>query len=62
MRQKTAIKNYYGSLQSASGITKCDRSLFQSASGITKCDKLLLRSASVVIKCDNYLKVRPCET
>ena len=25
-------------LQSASGITKCDRSLSQSASGITKCD------------------------
>ena len=42
MRQKTVIAKLLQSvaeiLQSASGITKCDRLLLQSASGITKCD------------------------
>ena len=45
-------------LQSAPGITKCDRLLLQSASGITKCDRLLLQSASGITKCDSYYKVR----
>ena len=40
MRQKTVITKLLqsGLLQSASGITKCDRLLLQSASGITECD------------------------
>ena len=45
-------------LQSASGITKSDRSLLQSASGITKCNRLLLQSASGITKCDSCYKVR----
>ena len=45
-------------LQSATGITKCDRLLLQSASGITKCDRLSLQSASGITKCDSYYKVR----
>ena len=45
-------------MQSASGITKCDRSLLQSASVITKCDRLLLQSVSGITKCDSYYKVR----
>ena len=55
MRQKTVITKL---LQSASGITKCDRLLLQSASGITKCDRLLLQSTSGITKCDRYYKVR----
>ena len=69
MRQKTVIKNLLRSvaevcykvcqvLQSASGITKCDRLLITSASGITKCDRLLLQSALDITKCDSYYKVR----
>ena len=42
-------------LQSASGITKCDRLLLQSASGISKCDRLLLQSVSGITKCDRLL-------
>ena len=45
-------------LQSVSGITKCDRLLLQRASGVTKCDRLLLQSASGITKCDSYYKVR----
>ena len=45
-------------LQSALGITKCDRLLLQSVSDITKCERLLLQSASGIIKCDSYYKVR----
>ena len=83
MRQKTVIKNLLQSvtevyykvgqvlqsasgitkcdrlvLQSASGITKCDRLVLQSASGITKCGRLLLQSVSDIKKCDSYYKVR----
>ena len=72
MRQKTVIKNlsqsvtevYYKVrqvLQSALGITKCDRLLLQSASGIIKCDRLLLQSVPGIAKCDSYHKVR-CNT
>ena len=45
-------------LQSASGITKCDRLLLKSTSGITECDRLLLQSSSGITKCDSYCKVR----
>ena len=45
-------------LQSAFGITKCDKLLLQSASVITKCDRLLLQSASAITKYDSYYKVR----
>ena len=34
------------------------RQVLQSASGITKCDRLLLQSASGITKCDSYYKVR----
>ena len=47
MRQKNITKL----LQSASGITKCDRLLLQSASGITKRD-------TVIINCVKHYKVR----
>ena len=49
--------------QSASGITKCDKSLLQSvedksASGIRKCGRLLVQSASGITKSDRlYYKV-----
>ena len=45
-------------LQSALGITKCDKLLLQSASYITKCDRLyykvrqVLKSATVITKWD----------
>ena len=45
-------------MQSASGITKCDRLLLLSASSIKKCDRLLLQSASGITKCGSYYKVR----
>ena len=34
------------------------QTLLQTASGITTCDRLLLQSASGITKCDNYYKVR----
>ena len=34
------------------------RQVLQSASGITKCDRLLLQSASGIRKCDSYYKLR----
>ena len=44
------------SLQIASGITKFN--WLQSASGITKCDRLLLQNVLGIKKCDNCYKVR----
>ena len=71
MRQKTVNTKLLESvtevlLQSARGITKCDRSLLQSMSGITKCDRSLLQSASGIKSAsgiiqsvaDCYYKVR----
>ena len=34
------------------------QNLLQSAKGITKCDKKLLRSVTGITKCDSYYKVR----
>ena len=33
------------------------RQVLESASGITKCDRLLLQSASGITKCDSYYQV-----
>ena len=59
------------SLQSVTGITKCDsyykvwqkfyykvRQVLQSVTGITKCDRNLLQSVTGITKCDSYYKVR----
>ena len=51
--------NLLNLLQSASGVTKCDRLSLHSASGIKKCDRPLLQSPSVITKCDSYYNVRP---
>ena len=55
MRQKTVIKNLLQSLTEAY-CKVCQ--VLQSASGITKCDRLLLQSALGITKCDSYYKVR----
>ena len=61
--RKQLLQRYYNVKQSASGITKCDKSLLQSvedksASGIRKCGRLLLQSASGITKSDRlYYKV-----
>ena len=54
MRQKTVITKL---LQSVTEVYYKVRQLLQSASGITKCDRLL-QSASGIIKCASYYKVR----
>ena len=55
MRQKTVIAKL---LKSVTEDYYKVRQVLQSASGITKCDRLLLQSASGITKCDSYYKVR----
>ena len=55
MRQKTVITKL---LQSVTEVYYKVCQVLQSASGITKCDRLLLQSASGITKCDSYYKVR----
>ena len=54
MRQKTVITK---SLQSVTEVYYKVCQVLQSASGITKCDRLLLQSVSGITKCDSYYKV-----
>ena len=58
MRQKTIITKL---LQNVTEVYYKVSQVLQSASGITKCDRLLLQSASGTTKCDSYYKVR-CNT
>ena len=55
MRQKTVITKV---LQIMTEVYYKMRQVLQSALGITRCDRLLLQSASVITKCDSYYKVR----
>ena len=55
MRQKTVITKL---LQNVREVYYNVRQVLQSASGITKCDRLLLQNASGITKCDSYYKVR----
>ena len=54
MRQKTIITKL---LQCVTEVYYNVRQVLQSALGITKCDRLLLQSASGITKCNSYYKV-----